>query len=191
VTSEIALGQLPATEDDGALYCYRHPDRQTYVRCGRCDQPICTKCAMQGPVGFRCKQCGTLANDPLTTIAPTKAVLGTAVAMAGGVVIGLITGGLGWFTIFVSFFAGGVTSEAVIRVTGYKRGPLILGIVFGGMLVGAILGGLMTFALFRAPIGAPAGQADSMTIGAVIVAALPWLLVSFGAACVGAYTRLR
>jgi hypothetical protein len=39
------------------------PDRQTYVGCGRCDQPICTKCAMQGPVGFRCKQCGTLAND--------------------------------------------------------------------------------------------------------------------------------
>jgi flagellar biosynthesis component FlhA len=76
-------------------------------------------------------------------------------------------------------------------VTGYKRGPLILAIVFGGMLVGAILGGLMVFALFRAPIGAAPGQADSMTIGAVIVAALPWLLVSFGAACVGAYTRLR
>jgi hypothetical protein len=146
---------------------------------------------MQGPVGFRCKQCGTLANDPLTTIAPLQAVLGTAVAVAGGVVIGLITGGLGWFTIFVSFFAGGVTSEAVIRVTGYKRGPLILAIVFGGMLVGAILGGLMVFALFRAPIGAPAGQAGDMTIGAVLVAALPWLLVSIGSACVGAYTRLR
>ena len=37
-----------ATDDDGALHCYRHPDRETWVRCGRCDRPICTKCAMQG-----------------------------------------------------------------------------------------------------------------------------------------------
>ena len=188
MTSESALGQLPATEDDGALYCYRHPDRATYVRCGRCDQPICTKCAMQGPVGFRCKQCGTLANDPLTTIAPTKAVLGTAVAMAGGVVIGLITGGLGWFTIFVSFFAGGVTSEAVIRVTGYKRGSVILGMVFGGILLGALLGiGLATFILFRPVAGVP----DQLDIASLLFGQLPWLLVSVGSACFGAYTRLR
>jgi len=188
VNSESALGQLPATDDDDALYCYRHPDRQTYVRCGRCDQPICTKCAMQGPVGFRCKQCGTLANDPLTTIAPTRAVLGTAVAMAGGAVIGLITGGLGWFTILISFFAGGVTSEAVIRVTGYKRGPLILGIVFGGILLGAIVGlGLATLILFR-PAGDVPGQVDA---AGLLFGQLPWLLLSVGSACFGAYTRLR
>lgn len=188
MTSDSALGQLPATDDDDALYCYRHPDRQTYVRCGRCDQPICTKCAMQGPVGFRCKQCGTLANDPLTTIAPTRAVLGTAVAMAGGAVIGLITGGLGWFTILISFFAGGVTSEAVIRVTGYKRGPLILGIVFGGILLGAIVGlGLATLILFR-PAGDVPGQVDA---AGLLFGQLPWLLLSVGSACFGAYTRLR
>ena len=188
MTTESALGQLPATDDDGAMYCYRHPDRLTYVRCGRCDQPICTKCAMQGPVGFRCKECGTLAFDPTTSIAPMQAVLGTAVAVGGGVVIGLITGGLGWFTILVSFFAGGVTSEAVIRVTGYKRGRLILAIVFGGILLGAMVGlGLATFVLFR-PAGGVPGQADIL---GVLFGQLPWLLVSVGSACFGAYTRLR
>ena len=24
-----------------ALTCYRHPDRQTYVRCTRCGRPVC------------------------------------------------------------------------------------------------------------------------------------------------------
>ena len=93
--------------DDGRMFCYRHPDRETYVRCGRCDQPICTRCAMQGPVGFRCKQCGTLKNDPLATFTPTQLVLGFGVAAGGGIVIGLIGGYIGWFSIFVAFFGGG------------------------------------------------------------------------------------
>jgi hypothetical protein len=177
--------------DDGAMYCYRHPDRETYVRCGRCDRPICTSCAMQGPVGFRCKQCGTLANDPLTKIAPTHAVLGTAVAFAGGVVIGLITAGLGWFTIFVSFFAGGVISEAVIRVTGYKRGPMILAIVFGGIAAGAIVGiGVATLVLFNQLAGLPAEDVTVSVVN-VLLGQLPWLPLSVGSACAGAYTRLR
>lgn len=188
MATESVVGELQAADDGDAMYCYRHPDRQTYVRCGKCDRPICTKCAMQGPVGFRCKECGTLANDPLTTIAPTQAVLGTAVAFAGGAVIGLITGGLGWFTIFVSFFAGGVTSEAVVRVTGYKRGPIMLGMVFGGILLGAIVGiSLATFILFRQPVG-PGG---AVNMAGVLFGQLPWLVVSVGSACVGAYTRLR
>lgn len=146
---------------------------------------------MQGPVGFRCKQCGTLANDPLTKIAPTHAVLGTAVAFGGGVVIGLITGGLGWFTIFISFFAGGVISEAVIRVTGYKRGPLMLAIVFGGILAGAIVGiGVSTFMLFNQLAGLP-DEGFTVSLVNVLFGQLPWLFVSVGAACAGAYTRLR
>ena len=191
MTSEGAAVNATQVADDDAMYCYRHPDRETYVRCGRCDRPICTSCAMQGPVGFRCKQCGTLANDPLTKIAPTHAVLGTAVAFAGGIVIGLITGGLGLFTIFVSFFAGGVISEAVIRITGYKRGPRILAIVFGGIAAGAIVGiGFATFVLFNQLAGLPA-EGVTVSVVNVLIDQLPWLLVSVGSACAGAYTRLR
>ena len=35
-------------------YCYRHPDRQTGLRCSRCDRPICGECANPAPVGQRC-----------------------------------------------------------------------------------------------------------------------------------------
>jgi membrane associated rhomboid family serine protease len=34
--------------------CYRHPDRETYVRCTRCDRPICPDCMRSASVGFQC-----------------------------------------------------------------------------------------------------------------------------------------
>ncbi|WP_067976033.1 rhomboid family intramembrane serine protease [Nocardiopsis trehalosi] len=37
--------------------CYRHPERETYVRCTRCDRPICPDCMREAPVGHQCVQC--------------------------------------------------------------------------------------------------------------------------------------
>lgn len=46
----------PAGEPAGPV-CYRHPDRVTYIHCGRCNQPICTECMIPAPVGFQCPEC--------------------------------------------------------------------------------------------------------------------------------------
>lgn len=37
--------------------CYRHPDRETGVRCTRCDRPICPECMVSASVGFQCPEC--------------------------------------------------------------------------------------------------------------------------------------
>jgi membrane associated rhomboid family serine protease len=37
--------------------CYRHPDRQTYVRCTRCNRPICPECMHDAAVGHQCADC--------------------------------------------------------------------------------------------------------------------------------------
>jgi membrane associated rhomboid family serine protease len=37
--------------------CYRHPGRETGVRCQRCEQPICPECMVPAPVGFQCVEC--------------------------------------------------------------------------------------------------------------------------------------
>lgn len=39
------------------MYCYRHPDRKTLLRCNKCGRPICPECAVQTPTGYRCKDC--------------------------------------------------------------------------------------------------------------------------------------
>jgi membrane associated rhomboid family serine protease len=58
---------LPGPEDAGstaggsgassAPHCYRHPDRETYIRCQRCNRPICPECQIPAPVGFQCPEC--------------------------------------------------------------------------------------------------------------------------------------
>jgi membrane associated rhomboid family serine protease len=49
--------QQPA-EGAGALpHCYRHPERETGIRCTRCEKPICTDCMVDASVGFQCPDC--------------------------------------------------------------------------------------------------------------------------------------
>ncbi|MFJ8823867.1 rhomboid family intramembrane serine protease [Streptomyces sp. NPDC102467] len=37
--------------------CFRHPDRQTGIRCTRCERPICPECMVSASVGFHCPEC--------------------------------------------------------------------------------------------------------------------------------------
>ncbi|MEY4423038.1 MAG: hypothetical protein RLZZ258_141 [Actinomycetota bacterium] len=36
------------------MTCYRHPDREAYVRCQRCERFICPACQVEAAVGFLC-----------------------------------------------------------------------------------------------------------------------------------------
>ncbi|MGW2781805.1 rhomboid family intramembrane serine protease [Streptomyces populi] len=79
--------------------CYRHPDRETGVRCTRCERPICPECMVSASVGFQCPDCvrdgsgtghspaanrprtlagGTVASDPRLV---TKALIGLNLAL--------------------------------------------------------------------------------------------------------------
>jgi membrane associated rhomboid family serine protease len=42
---------------DSNDYCYRHPDRQSYILCQRCGRTICPECQTPAPVGFQCPEC--------------------------------------------------------------------------------------------------------------------------------------
>lgn len=37
--------------------CPRHPDRESYVRCQRCERPVCPQCQRQAAVGVQCVDC--------------------------------------------------------------------------------------------------------------------------------------
>ena len=43
--------------DTGVPTCYRHPGRESYIRCQRCDRPICPDCMRDAAVGFQCVEC--------------------------------------------------------------------------------------------------------------------------------------
>ena len=38
-------------------YCYRHPDRQSFILCQRCGRTVCPQCSTQAAVGVHCPEC--------------------------------------------------------------------------------------------------------------------------------------
>lgn len=42
---------------DRANFCYRHPDRQSFVLCQRCGRTVCGECQTPAPVGVICPEC--------------------------------------------------------------------------------------------------------------------------------------
>lgn len=176
-----------AFADPDALRCYRHQDRPTYVRCGRCDQPICTSCAMQGPVGLRCKKCGTPARDPLTSFSPTELGAGIAVALGGGTLGGLVGLQTGFFlSLCAGPFIGGLICEAVLRATGYKRGRLMRLLVVLGIVGGLLLAAVITSGRYLSMLGADPAV-FSAYFSTIALSSVVYLI----AATAGALARLR
>ncbi|MCU1440297.1 MAG: hypothetical protein JWP85_1294 [Rhodoglobus sp.] len=48
---------MTSAPDRSANYCYRHPDRQSFVLCQRCGRTICPQCQTQAAVGVHCPEC--------------------------------------------------------------------------------------------------------------------------------------
>ncbi|MFR9673050.1 rhomboid family intramembrane serine protease [Streptomyces sp. TR02-1] len=49
-------GQHPSQSRSDTT-CYRHPDRETGIRCTRCERPICPDCMISAAVGYQCPEC--------------------------------------------------------------------------------------------------------------------------------------
>ena len=141
---------------------------------------------MQGPVGFRCRECGRPARDPLTSVRPSQLAIGLGISVLGGIAVGLISGRIGLFGLLIAWFVGGVVADSVIRFIGFKRGPRMMAALFGGILMGAALtfvGEAMTFA---GSIGPDAGF-----VLAYVYSQGPWAALAAGIACFGAWSRFR
>src|SRR3954463_1995939 len=98
-------------------HCYRHPDRETYVRCTRCDRPICPNCMHEASVGFQCPEC---VHEGARTQRPVRTAFGGGrEGAAGTVTIGLIV-----INVLV-FIATIISSGRTSAVAGGGMGGLL------------------------------------------------------------------
>jgi len=59
------------TAHDDAGVCYRHPDRHSWVLCGRCGRTICPECQLPTPNGVYCPECVRETSGAAPRWAPT------------------------------------------------------------------------------------------------------------------------
>jgi hypothetical protein len=111
-------------EDDGKMYCAVHPNVETNLRCNRCGRPMCTKCAVQTPVGYRCKQCVRQQQDTFFNAQTLDYMIAGGVSLVISFLAAFFLSRIGWFFIafFISPAAGGLIGTVVLRLTGKRRG---------------------------------------------------------------------
>ena len=79
----------PGADASGTPVCYRHPDRETYIRCQRCGRPICPEDMHPASVGFQCPECIREGN---ASIRQPRTVLGGGIHSRPGLVTEVVIG---------------------------------------------------------------------------------------------------
>ena len=133
------------TEETTTLYCYVHPNRETSLRCNRCERPICADCAVLTPTGYRCKECVREQKKIFDTAEWYDYMLGFIVAcFLSGVASFLVTliggiGFIGWFLIIAAGPVAGITiAEGVRFVIRRRRSKPLYYTVVAGVVIGAL-----------------------------------------------------
>ena len=109
-------------DDHDVFSCYRHPDRETGLRCITCERPVCIDCAVQAAVGIKCPDCGRLPRAARAKVP----VVGLARGIVAAALVAIVLGALLWwfrlpFEIILGYLAGMAIGEAARRGSGGFR----------------------------------------------------------------------
>jgi hypothetical protein len=134
------------TEDTNTLYCYVHPNRETSLRCNRCERPICTQCAIHTPTGYRCRECVREQQRIFNTAEWYDYLIGFVTAaglsLVASIILVVISGFIGFFMWFVSFAIAGAAGAFIANITQSalrkRRSKQLFWLVAAGVVAGAI-----------------------------------------------------
>ena len=98
------MSESPVT----APVCYRHPAKETYVQCTRCERPICPDCMNAASVGHQCPEC---VAEGRRTQRSARTVFGGSVAGRAGVATRVLIG-INVVVMLISIATGGLTAVA-------------------------------------------------------------------------------
>ncbi len=103
------------------LYCANHPNIETTLRCNNCEKPICPKCAVLTPTGYRCRECvrGQQKNFDTALWYDYPLVIGAAglLSFLGSWLATVI----GFFSILLAPAAGFIIAEACRMMIKRRR----------------------------------------------------------------------
>jgi len=124
--------------DSEALYCANHPDRETLLRCNRCDKPICIQCAIQTPTGYRCKECVRGQQKKFNTAQSSDLILAPLIAAFLSFIGSNVTSFLSFFTLLAAPFVGMVIERAIRLVIKNRRSNTLFITAAVGTAIGSL-----------------------------------------------------
>ena len=122
----------------GPMPCAKHPKEQTLLRCAGCNTPICDKCAVLTPVGYKCRSCGTYKNPAAASPTFLRILLVLIIGLLGGLLAGLIVPSIGFFAIWVALPYGRFLGSMVLRASNQRVGMVMEILTGGSILVGGL-----------------------------------------------------
>lgn len=126
------------------LFCYNHPNRETLLRCSRCERPICDKCAVLTPTGYRCRECIKGQQKIFETAHwsdyPLGIITAGVLSFLGSLVIAAISslGFWGYFSLLISPAAGAIIANIVHRAIRRHRSKRLFLLIAGATALGAL-----------------------------------------------------
>ncbi len=125
---------------DEVLYCANHPTVETRLRCNRCGKPICTRCAVRTPVGYRCRACMGRQQAAFYTGGVADYVIGALIALALGALTSFLMGMLSALVFAVILGAViGLGVAGLIRLAVQRRRSRYLWLATAaGFVIGAL-----------------------------------------------------
>ncbi len=176
------------TNPTDKLFCANHPNTETLLRCNRCEKPICIKCALQTPTGYRCQDCVSGQQKIFETAKGIDLPIAFVVAAVISFIGSLIAGSMGFFVIFIAPIAGTIIAEAVRFATQRRRSKQLTQIVMAGIILGGLplpLLNLLQFFIFFMP------NSESFFMGTGSLFGIIWQGVYLATATTTAYYRLK
>jgi hypothetical protein len=139
------------------FYCVNHPQSETTLRCNRCEDPICVRCAVLTPTGYRCKDCIRGQQKSFDTAEWYDYI--TSLTLAGflSYLGSQLVAYLSFFTIFLAPIAGVIIAEAVRLVIQRRRSRLLFRTTTLATALGSVIPILFLLLIVIASQGLPSG----------------------------------
>ncbi len=126
------------TDNPEILYCANHPNVPTTLRCNRCNKPICIKCAVLTPTGYRCRECVRGQKKVYETAQWMDFPLACGLAFILAFLGSFLARAMFFLIIFVAPIVGTVVAEVVRVVVRRRRSKRLFQLV----TLSAVLGSL-------------------------------------------------
>jgi len=135
------------------LYCANHPTVETHLRCNNCGKPICPKCAIATPTGYRCKECVRSQQKLFETAQWFDYLTAGITALVLSFVGSLIIPRLGFFVLILAPIAGVIIAESCRFIINKRRSKRLYLTIAITTALGSLLLVLMNLLTFIVALG--------------------------------------